>query len=109
MSTAEGRRAGTPRVRESGAGRRLAKHPGGQQREGCCREQSSGSSGQRGLFALGRFRGTGECGFKIHVLLRRLFGHSESSDYFRRDLVVKWLNELEQGEYFMQKVLLVVE
>lgn len=34
-----------------------------------------------------------------------LFGRSESSDYFRRDLIGQWL---EKGEYFVQKVLLAV-
>lgn len=38
------------------------------------------------------------------MLLTHLFGHSESSDYFRRDLVGQWLSEVEKGEYFMQKV-----
>lgn len=46
---------------------------------------------------------------KTHVLLTCVFGHSESCDYFRTDLVGQGLNQLEKGEYFMQKVLLAVQ
>lgn len=42
------------------------------------------------------------------MLLTCLFGHSESRDYFMRELVDQWLNELEKGGYFMPKVLLAV-
>ena len=84
-------------------------HPSMQQQEGCWGQESPGKQEAVRAVCPGFVQRDRQVLLKKpYVLSTRLFGHSESSDYFRSDLVGQWLNELEKGEYFMRKVLLAV-